>query len=69
MENCSACGKSSGELYQRVTDRAWVCFDCLPAKQVDQYPGWREREALRHRRSSQARSNFAAAKAGSLFEL
>lgn len=69
MDNCEVCKQPAGELYQRVTDRAWVCFDCLPAKQVAQYPGWREREALKRRRSSQARSNFATAKAGSLFEL
>jgi len=68
MENCESCGKSVGELYQRNTDRKYVCFDCLPAKQVDQYPGWREREALKRRRSTQARENFATAKSGSLFD-
>lgn len=68
MDNCEACGKPAGEYYQRNTDRKFVCFDCLPAKQVTQYPGWREREALKHRRATQARANFATAKTGSLFE-
>lgn len=67
MDNCQACHKPTMELYQRNTDRKFVDFDCLPAKQVDQYPGWREREALKHRRSTQARANFATAKSGSLF--
>lgn len=69
MENCESCHAPAGELYQRNTDRKFVCFGCLPAKQVAQYPGWREREALKHRRATQARANFAGAKSGALFEL
>lgn len=44
---CADCGESPGALYQRAKDRKFVCFACLDRtapKQVDQYPGWRERE-------------------------
>jgi hypothetical protein len=56
---CEDCGQPCDRRSQRSTDDKWVCFDCLPAEDIDGYPGWREREALRRKRGAQARLNFS----------
>jgi recombinational DNA repair protein (RecF pathway) len=61
-DRCADCGESPGSLYQRAKDRKFVCFTCLDRtapKQVDAYPGWRERERQKRRQSDQARKNFS----------
>jgi hypothetical protein len=59
---CQRCG-AVGPVYQRSTDEKWVCFDELPDEDIDRYPGWREKEALRKQRSAKARMNFGHATA------
>lgn len=65
--NCHDCKREVDGLYDRVTDGASVCFDCLERtapEQVSEYPGWRERMALRSKRAVVARQNFQGAAKG-----
>jgi len=41
--HCEDCRKPCPGRYHRSTDGKLVCFDCLPKKDVDRYPGWRAR--------------------------
>jgi hypothetical protein len=59
---CQECGAVE-PVYQRGTDGKWVCFADLPDEDIDRYPGWREKEALRKQRSAKARANFGRAAA------
>lgn len=59
---CQECGAVE-PVYQRGTDGKWVCFGDLPDEDIDRYPGWRDREAQRQHRSTQARMNFSHAAA------
>lgn len=55
---CPKCETETDGLYERQTDRALVCFLCLPKEQIDLYPGWQEREVLRRRQAVQLRKNL-----------
>lgn len=45
-----------------LTRAGLLCFDCTPAEERAEYPGWAEREALKRRQAEQAKLNFAASK-------
>lgn len=56
--NCEACGAPAQRLGQRDTDGLMVCPGCTPESTWAQYPGARERTALREKRAQTARRNF-----------
>jgi hypothetical protein len=54
---CQDCGDVA-PVFQRSIDEKWVCFKCLPAEDIDMYPGWRQRMQSKLKRAAQARMNF-----------
>lgn len=56
LMNCANCGKDAAWLTE--VDKQWVGPCCVPDAIWAMYPGWREREALRVKRSQLARRNF-----------
>lgn len=61
-DGCAKCRTLSGALYENAAKPGQLlCFPCLDAvnpRQVDRYPGWRERERRHEQRAAQARQNF-----------
>lgn len=57
---CDKCGCESPQgLYENSGEPGqFLCLNCMPAEIVNQYPGWREREAIHMRRREQAMINF-----------
>lgn len=58
MTHCYACNREVSGTYYDPAKAAYVCFACLSADEIDRYPGWREREALKLERAERARQNF-----------
>jgi ribosomal protein L37AE/L43A len=56
---CEACKAKTDRLHMRDSDGKWVCFPCVPKKEVAACPGLKERMELRRRRVAQASLNFS----------
>lgn len=65
MTHCDGCGKEVSGTYYDAAKARYVCFACLSADEIDRYPGWREREALKLERAERARHNFGLEKRAS----
>jgi hypothetical protein len=48
---CEACKRPQEVLHMRNSDGKWVCPICIPAAELDAYPGLRERLGLSAKRT------------------
>ncbi|HWS54191.1 MAG TPA: hypothetical protein VN228_08695 [Pyrinomonadaceae bacterium] len=44
---CEVCRKSAESLHMRNSDGRWVCAHCIPAAELNECPGLRERLGLK----------------------
>lgn len=44
---CEACRKAAASLHMRNSDGRWVCSHCIPAAELNECPGLRERLGLK----------------------
>lgn len=49
---CEACRKPQEVLHMRNSDGKWVCPACIPAAELNAYPGLRERLGLGKKQQS-----------------
>jgi hypothetical protein len=56
---CEVCRKGAERLYMRNLDGKWVCAPCIPAKELDSYPGLRELLGLGRTRRAASRRKAA----------
>lgn len=57
---CEACKRPQGVLHMRNSDGKWVCPNCIPAAELDAYPGLRERLGLSNVKRASAQHKKAA---------
>ncbi len=56
---CTVCRKPTETLHMRNSDGRWVCAHCIPERELDEYPGLRERLGLKPARAAQTRRKAA----------
>ena len=52
---CESCRKPAETLHMRNSDGRWVCAHCIPAAELNECPGLRERLGLKPVRAEQRR--------------
>ena len=56
---CEACKRPQSVLHMRNSDGKWVCPACIPAAELNAYPGLRERLGLSQKRATASHKKAA----------